>query len=89
MDLKSQAFVDAKESLRAVGLLDPQRLAVTPESSLPDIASLAVQGKEATLSKKDMLAWLAAERHKAIPQRQMLQEEQLKYDDMHSYRFSF
>ena len=55
MGLKSQAFVDAKESLRAVGLLDPQRLAVTPESSLPDIASLAVQGKEATLSK-DMLA---------------------------------
>ena len=88
MDLESQAFVDAKESLRAVGLLDPQRLAVTPESSLPDIASLAVQGKEATLSKKDMLAWLTAERYKAIPQHQMLHVEKTKYDSLHSYRFS-
>ena len=88
MDLESQAFVDAEESLRAVGLLDPQRLAVTPESSLPDIASLAVQGKEATLSKKDMLAWLTAERYKAIPQHQMLQVEKMKCDDLHSYRLS-
>ena len=88
MDLESQAFVDAKESLRAGGLLDPQRLAVTPQSSLPDIASLAVQGKEATLSKKDMLAWLTAERYKAIPQHQMLQVEKMKYDDLHSYRLS-
>ena len=67
MDLKSQTFVDARESLRAVGLLDPQRLAVTPESSLPEITNLAVQGNEATLSQEDMLGWLTAERYKAIP----------------------
>ena len=88
MGLKSQAFVDARGLFRAVGLLDPQRLAVTPESSLPEIANLAAHGKEATLSQEDMLAWLTAERYKAIPQHQMLQVEKMKYDDLHSYRLS-
>ena len=86
MDLESQAFAEAREALRAAGLLDPQKLAVTPEASLPEIAKLAVQGKESALTREDMLEWLTAERYKAIPQHHTLQAEQIKYDSLHRYR---
>ena len=88
MDLESQAFAEAKDALRAAGLLDLQRLAVTPEASLPEIARLAVQGNESALTKEDMLEWLTAERYKAIPQHHTLQAEQMQYDDLHRYRLS-
>ena len=56
MDLESQAFAEARDALRAAGLLDLQRLAATPGASLPEIARLAVQGEETALTKEDMLA---------------------------------
>ena len=44
MDLNSRAFTEAVKALNDVGLLDPQKLAVTPVSSLPNIADLATEG---------------------------------------------
>ena len=86
--LECQAFAEARDALRAAGFLDLQRLAVTPEASLPEIARLAVQGKESALTKEDMLEWLTAERYKAIPQHHTFQAEQMQYDDLHRYRLS-
>ena len=88
MDLNSRAFTEAVKALNDVGLLDPQKLAVTPVSSLPDIAGLAIEGWEHNISKDEMTAWLTMERRKAIPQHQMLQEEATKYEQLHHYRLN-
>ena len=88
MDLNSRAFTEAVKSLSDVGLLDPQKLAVTPVSSLPEIAALAVEGWTHKISKEEMLTWLTMERNKAIPRRQMMQDEITKYEELHRYRLS-
>ena len=72
MDSNSRAFTEAVKSLSDVGLLDPQKLAVTPVSSLPEIAALAIEGWEHKISKEEMIAWLTMERNKAIPKHQMM-----------------
>jgi hypothetical protein len=88
MDLNSRAFTEAVKALNDVGLLDPQKLAVRPVSSLKDIAELAIDGWEHQISKDQMLTWLKMERNKAIPKHQMLQEESTKYEELHRYRLN-
>ena len=63
MDFNSRAFTEAVKALNDVGLLDPQKLAVTPVSSLKDIAELAIDGWEHQISKEQMLTWLKLERN--------------------------
>ena len=86
MDFNSRAFAAAVKTLNDVGLLDPQKLAVTPVSSLPDIAELAISGWEHKIPKERMIAWLTMERNKAIPTYQMMQEESANYANLHRYR---
>ena len=81
MELDLPEFHEAWEKLRCAGLLNPLRLAVLPDSSLRDLAELAV--RDTRLSTKAMLKWLVAEKERALPLHQIAQAEHLDYYMLH------
>ena len=63
--MDSSEFLEARGKLRASGMLNPSRLAVTPVSMLPTLARHAIKGSEDTLPIKEMTEWLIQEREAA------------------------